>query len=176
MCFLHSHTYWAVAYVLPCPPEARSYMFSLCCRSAAASSLRRVPQVPHPSHLSSQPLRVELKHSCPVCPVSSLCRQAMAARCFADIGGLDSDDGLADTGSRCAAAAAAAAPHQAVTAAAIAGSIQGSPLAAKARPPAPPAVINTSSFPQGTAWQAPSGINLVASPPRHRGWQTPQAG
>ena len=120
--------------------------------------MHRVPQVSHPSHLSSQPLRVELKHSCPVCPVSSLCRQAMAARCFADTGGLDSDDELADTGSQCAAAAAAAAHHQAVTAAAIAGSIQGSPLAAKVRPPAPPAVINTSSFPQGR--QTPSTRKL----------------
>ena len=82
----------------------------------------------------------------------------MAARCFADTGGLDSDDELADTGSQCAAAAAAAAHHQAATAAAIAGSIQGSPLAAKVRPPAPPAVINTSSFPQGR--QTPSTRKL----------------
>ena len=82
----------------------------------------------------------------------------MAARCFADTGGLDSDDELADTGSQCAVAAAAAAHHQAVAAVAIAGRIQGSPLAAKVRPLAPPAVINTSSFPQG--WQTPNTRKL----------------
>ena len=112
---------------LRCPPEARSSMFPFRGRSAAAITLHRVPQVSHPSHLSSQPLRVELKHSCPVCPVSSLCGQAMAARCFADTGGLDSDDELADTGSQSAAAAAAAAHHPAMTAAASASSIQGPP-------------------------------------------------
>ena len=99
----------------------------------------------------------------------------MAARCFADTGGLDSDDELADTGSQSAAADAAAAHHRAVTAAAIAGSIQGSPLAAKVRPPAPPAVINTSRFQQGEAWQVPPVIDFVSSPPKHRNWQTPQA-
>ena len=93
----------------------------------------------------------------------------MAGRCFEGVGGLDSDDDHADTASLSATAAAAAAHYGAVTAAAIAGSVQGS-----SRTPRSPWGM---SSPGGKAWQAPPAetIYVPPCPPTQRGWQSPQA-
>ena len=117
----------------------------------------------------SQTLWFEVERSCPVCPVSSLCGKAMSGRCFEGIGGLDSDDDHADTASPSATAAAAAAHYGAVTAAAIAGSVQGS-----SQTPRSPWGM---SSPGGRAWQAPPAetISVPPGPPTQRGWQSPQA-
>ena len=99
----------------------------------------------------------------------------MASRGLADAGGMESDDDHANSDSRNAAAAAAVAHRRSVTAAAIAGSIQGSPSASRARPPGSPAGMSTMSSPPGQkAWQAPP-IYVADSPPKQKPWQTPQS-
>ena len=93
----------------------------------------------------------------------------MSSRCFADSGGLESDDDPANQDSQNAAAAAAAAHHRSVTAAAIAGSIPGSPSASRVRPP----WLSTISFCLRQKQDAP--VYVAASPPKEKPWQTPQA-
>ena len=88
----------------------------------------------------------------------------MSSRCVADTDGLDSDDDPADEDPNNSAAAAATAHRRSVTAAAFAGSIQGS-----VRPP----WLSTISLQLGQKQDAP--IYVAASPPKHKPWQTPQA-
>ena len=90
----------------------------------------------------------------------------MSSRCFADSGGLESDDDPADEDPNNSAAAAATAYRRSVTAAAFAGSIQGS-----VRPP----WLSTISHQLGPSQRQDAPIYVAASPPKHKPWQTPQA-